>query len=60
MTDYANIALVIAGLVPITISATKVEKYYTEFYGYTLIILGFILDEQIYIELMIIAIFFII
>ncbi|MHA1673807.1 MAG: hypothetical protein ACTSYI_09260 [Promethearchaeota archaeon] len=54
MTDYANMALIFAGLFPLIYSAVKVEKYYTEYYkglenifGSTLVILGFILDTDV-------------
>lgn len=54
MADIANYGLIIAGLIPVIVSAIKVEKYYTNYYtglwniyGSILIILGFILDENV-------------
>ena len=53
MTEVANIILLFAGLIPVIVSAIKVEKYYTSFhtglwnmYGTILTILGFITSEN--------------
>jgi len=54
MFDAANFALLLTGLVPVVVSAVKVEKYYTgyyiglwNFFGTVLVILGCILDESV-------------
>lgn len=67
MITIANYGLVILGLIPIIVSSIKVEKYYTNYYtglwniyGSILVILGFILDENVNYIILILGLFFII